>query len=80
MEIIHHHVIHYACGCTTTRIEVQHMPADPVPVCAAHHMPAHKEQHISEFSGPLYEKGDVLTSDGYQLPLSSNADPTHSHT
>lgn len=49
MEIIHHHIIHYACGCTTTRIEVQQAAADPAPVCSGHHLAATREEQITEF-------------------------------
>lgn len=49
MEIIHRHIIHYACGCTTTRLEVQHAPDECAPICAGHHLPANKEELIVEF-------------------------------
>jgi len=47
--ITRRHIIRYACGCTTTRIEV--LPATPgdLPVCAGHLYGAIREEQITEY-------------------------------
>jgi hypothetical protein len=49
IEIIRRHIVHYACGCTTTRIEVEHTELRPPSVCSSHNLSAIKEERISEF-------------------------------
>lgn len=49
IEIIRHHIIRYACGCTTTRIEVKRPLPETLPVCAGHDSMIVKEEVITEY-------------------------------
>lgn len=71
MKIIHHHIIHYACGCTTTRIEVQLAADDRAPICAGHHLAATREEQVTEF-----HNADEGRTAGVEQALSSLFDIT----
>lgn len=63
IEIVRRHVIHYACGCSTTRIEVQHANSEWTPVCAGHLLGAIKEELITE-----YQPSEIDKSAPIKLP------------
>jgi hypothetical protein len=49
VELIRTHVIRYACGCTTTRIEACLGPQDTYPNCAGHNAQVIHEETVTEF-------------------------------
>lgn len=44
IEIVQQQIVRYACGCTTTRIEVQRALPGSAPLCASHGLPVISEE------------------------------------
>ncbi len=49
LEIIQRRITHYACGCTTTRIQVEHKKLESLPGCAGHKLKVIKEELTTEY-------------------------------
>lgn len=49
IETVCKHIVRYACGCTTTRIEIQHTKPEAIPVCAGHNTLIIREEHTTEY-------------------------------
>jgi hypothetical protein len=69
IEIIQRHIVHYACGCTTTRIEVGHNELNSPAICSSHNFRATKEERITEFrklvgNDELLEQAELESRNG----------------
>lgn len=49
VEVVRRHELHYACGCTTTRIEAARRPAGELPECAGHHHPLIEQIETTQY-------------------------------
>ncbi len=68
LEIIQRRIIHYACGCTTTRIQVEHRKLESLPVCAGHELEVIKEELTTEYRTLAIDEKPGQANQSLHLP------------